>query len=44
MQSQVGKAFDISPESAASATPFGNNRIGKQCLLARRLIGSASLR
>jgi uncharacterized protein (DUF1501 family) len=38
MQSQVGKAFDISLEPASSAAAFGSSRIGKQCLLARRLV------
>jgi hypothetical protein len=38
MQSQVGKAFDLSLEPAASAAPYGTSRFGKQCLMARRLI------
>ena len=38
MQSQVGKAFDIGQEPASAAAPYGASRIGKQCLLARRLI------
>jgi hypothetical protein len=38
MQSQVGKAFDITQEPAASAAAYGNSRFGKQCLMARRLI------
>jgi uncharacterized protein (DUF1501 family) len=38
MQSQVGKAFDISQEPAAAAAAYGSGRFGKQCLLARRLI------
>jgi uncharacterized protein (DUF1501 family) len=38
MQSHVGKAFDISQEPASAAAAYGSSRIGKQCLLARRLI------
>ena len=38
MQSQVGKAFDIAQEPAASAAAYGSSRFGKQCLMARRLI------
>jgi uncharacterized protein (DUF1501 family) len=38
MQSQVGAAFDISHEPASAAAAYGDSRIGKQCLLARRLI------
>jgi hypothetical protein len=38
MQSQVGKAFDIGQEPAASAAAYGSSRFGKQCLMARRLI------
>jgi uncharacterized protein (DUF1501 family) len=38
MQSEVGKAFDIGQEPAASAAAYGAGRFGKQCLMARRLI------
>jgi uncharacterized protein (DUF1501 family) len=38
MQSQVGKAFDISQEPAALAAAYGAGRFGKQCLMARRLV------
>jgi uncharacterized protein (DUF1501 family) len=38
MQSQVGKAFDLAQEPAASAAAYGNGRFGKQCLMARRLV------
>jgi uncharacterized protein (DUF1501 family) len=38
MQSEIGKAFDISQEPAAAAAAYGSGRFGKQCLLARRLI------
>jgi uncharacterized protein (DUF1501 family) len=38
MKSKVSEAFDISQEPVAAASAYGTSRIGKQCLLARRLI------
>jgi hypothetical protein len=38
MQSREARAFDLSLETAATKTAYGNTRFGEGCLLARRLV------
>jgi hypothetical protein len=38
MQSEGGKVFDLSTESAATRDKYGRNLFGQGCLLARRLV------
>jgi uncharacterized protein DUF1501 len=38
MQSREARAFDLSQETAATRTAYGNTRFGDSCLLARRLV------
>jgi hypothetical protein len=38
MQSREARAFDLSQETAATRTAYGDTRFGDSCLLARRLI------
>jgi uncharacterized protein (DUF1501 family) len=38
MQSREARAFDLSQETAATKSTYGNNRFGEGCLLARRLV------